>query len=459
VSCDLLLIHPPAYGEFSPPLGIATLSGFLKANGMSVKALDYNIDFYASVPAELRRAWKFYESMALWTEPDVYASEIRPHFKSFAKRVIRDIMLNDPKYVGISVLATGEQATYDLIDTIREHLGPEQKIIVGGPQIDKQQVDRYLEKGIFCAFHGEAEQALLKLLEQSREEAGPRLRELPSVSFLEDGKLVHTGVPLALKELDALPFPDFSDFKLDSYAFREPLLPIATSRGCIAKCTFCGETNYFDRFRQLSAKRIMAEIRHGVEKYGVGVFRLNDSLINGNPRVLESWIDELLESGVKIVFGGAQARITDKMTPTLLAKMKKAGCHLIQYGVETGSDRLMAIMRKGIRAKVAREVIHRTKQAGIRVQINIIAGHPRETLTDFLKTLAFVYRVRKQIDNVNLSLYSFDKFSYDTAHEKDITDRFSKRWKGSSWQHTYPVRRSKEILLVGLLRASGVRRT
>src|SRR5277367_1500420 len=100
--CDILLIHPPAYGEFSPPLGIATLSGFLKAHGMSVKAFDYNIDFYTSVPRELRRAWKFYEAMDHWTEPDVYAAEIRPHFKTFAKRVVRDIMLHDPKYVGIS---------------------------------------------------------------------------------------------------------------------------------------------------------------------------------------------------------------------------------------------------------------------------------------------------------------------------------------------------------------------
>src|SRR6185436_6903060 len=129
-----------------------------------------------------------------------------------------------------------------------------------------------------------------------------------------------------------------------------------------------------------------------------------------------------------------------------------------QYGVETGSDRLMAIMRKGIRSKVALDVIRRTKHAGIQVQINIIAGHPRETLSDFLKTLLFVFKVRKDIDTVNLSLYSFDKFSYDTAHEKGITDRYSKHWKGSNWQHTYRTRRAKETLLVGLLRASGINR-
>src|SRR6185295_15154908 len=93
---DLLLIHPPAYGEFSPPLGIASLKGFLNAHGMSVKALDYNIDFYNHVPKSVRRAWKFYEAMDIWTFPDAYAAEIRPHFKPFAKRIVRDIVVSNP---------------------------------------------------------------------------------------------------------------------------------------------------------------------------------------------------------------------------------------------------------------------------------------------------------------------------------------------------------------------------
>jgi hypothetical protein len=454
---DLLLIHPPAYGEFSPPLGIATLAGYLKANGISVKSLDYNIDFFNSVPQGLRTAWKFSESLTAWNDPQIYSSGLKPHFKKFAQRVVRDLMVHNPKYVGISVLETGAQASFDLIDTIQEFLGNEVRIIVGGPQIGKEQAADYLlKRGVYAAFRGEAEVGLLKLLQMSKEGGEPRLREVSGVSFLEEGSIVETG-PQALHGLDALPFPDFSDFDLDSYAFRERLLPITTSRGCIAKCTFCGETNYMDRFRQVSAKRIVAELRNGIQSYGASVFRLNDSLINGNPRVLESWIDELLSSDIKIVFGAAQARISDKMTPVLLEKLKQAGCYLIQYGVETGSDRLMKIMRKGITSRLARDVIHRTKQAGIAVQVNIIVGHFEETLRDFLRTLVLILRSRKDIDVVNLTLYCFDKYSFDSAHAKGIENRFSEYWKGAGWQHTYAMRKFKRRLVLGAMWVAGIR--
>ncbi|MEQ1878263.1 MAG: radical SAM protein [Bdellovibrionia bacterium] len=457
LSSDLLLIQPPTYGAFSPPLGLATLAGYLRANGIAVKALDYNIDFYNYVPKELRGAWNSGGSMGKWTEayPDTY----KPLFREFVKRVVRDYMMHNPKYVGISLLQSGVEATYDLIDTIREYLGQDVKIIVGGPHIGRDEAEEFLTKrNVLCAFQGEAEIGLLRFLQQSREEAGPRMREIPGAFFIEDGQIVGTGTQ-ALHDIETLPYPDFSDFNLESYAFKEKLLPITTSRGCVAKCTFCGETNFMDRFRQVTAKRIVGEIRHGMEKHGVSVFRLNDSLINGNPKILEGWIDELLETDIKIVFGAAQARISDKMTPVLLDKLQRAGCYLIQYGVETGSDRMLKIMRKGITSRLALDVIHRTKKAGIVVQINIIVGHFNETLSDFLKTLFFIFKGRKDIDVINISHYGFDKRSPDTANsEKNgITNKFSEHWKAPGWQNNFRVRTIKANLVLGLMKLLGMR--
>lgn len=457
--CDLLLIQPPTYGAFSPPLGLATLAGYLRAHDLSVKALDYNIDFYNFVPKGERGAWNSGSSTGMQKWKGGYADIFRPLYKTFVKRVVRDYMLHNPKYVGISLLESGIQATTDLIDTIREFLGPDVKIIIGGPEVEREEALRFLkEKNIFCAFQGEAEVGLVKFLKQSRETDEPRLREIPGLYFLEEGELVSTP-PETIRDIESLPFPDFSDFNLDSYAFREKLLPITTSRGCIAKCTFCGETNFMDRFRQIGAKRVVAEFKNNMEKYGVNIFRLNDSLFNGNPKVLEGWIDELLVSDIKIVFGAAQARISDKMTPVLLEKLKRAGCYLIQYGVESGSDRMLKIMRKGITSRLALDVINRTRKAGIVVQINIIVGHFDETLVDFLKTLLFICRGRKDIDVINISHYCFDKRSPDTAKADlvGIINKFEHDWTGPGWQNKLWIREVKKQLVLGLMKILGMR--
>ena len=454
---DILLIQPPAVGEYSPPLGLASLSAYLKNQGFKVRCLDYNIQFFNHIKGTYRNAWKFAEAGDFWCDREKYGRTLQPHFQKFAHAVVRDILLYRPRYVGFSVLETSANPTADLIEIVRGFFGDEIKIIVGGPQIDKDQAKRYvIDHGATCAFQGEAEIGLAQLLSHRDGDDTIDYTKINNVFYRQGAEVVGT-VAAMIKDLDSLPFPDFSDFPLGDYASEFKLVPISTSRGCIAKCTFCGETNFMDRFRQMSPMRIVGEFMNGVTSYGAEVFRMNDSLINGNLKILEAWLDELLARDVKIVFGAAQARINKRMSDELLSKLARAGCKLMQFGVETGSDKLLKVMKKGITSEEAYETILRVKKAGVGVQVNLIVGHFEETLGDYFQTLKLVFRVRKHADIVNVNCYVFDKYSQDFARVTGIDDKGTERWRGPGLWNKHGIRLAKQKILFGLMKLWGLR--
>ena len=274
--------------------------------------------------------------------------------------------------------------------------------------------------------------------------------------YKKDGNIISNS-RASITDLSALPFPDFGDFDLNKYAYHEKVLPIITTRGCIANCTFCGETNQISKFRQVPAKRVADEIQNNIEMYGVKIFRINDSLVNGNLRVLEEWIDEIISRNLQVEFGAAQSRIDGRMSDQLLKKMEQAGCKLIQYGVESGSNRLLKIYRKGITVDEAYDVIVRTKNAGISIQVNIMVGHFEETLLDYLKTIIFLIKVRKYISYVNLNIYGFEKQSSDFLKPKNVINQFSENWYSTDRLNNLLLRKIKKKIIKIQLKILGIK--
>ena len=454
---DILLIQPPPFGAFCPPLGIATLSAYLKSQGIEALTRDYNIKFYVHARKNLGTTWELSTAEDIWIDPQSYADRIQSTFKEFSRQVVRDILLYESPVVGISVLNAGMNPTLDLIATIREFFGETVKVVLGGPTMNFANAQALmLERGVYAVFIGEAEIGLTELLKQLKSGEPVQWQGIPGVVY-RDGDQIRVNENSIIGNLSTLPLPDFSGFDLDEYGIQERILPITTSRGCVARCRFCAETNYMKKFRQLDPDRIVAELKNGVEQYGVGVFRINDSLINGDLEALEGWLDQLIASGIRIEFGGAQARINSKMSDALLEKLRIAGCKLIIYGVETGSNRLLKIMRKGINTDQAIEVIRRTHAAGVNVQINIIVGHFEETWRDYWETLKFIVRVRRYLTYLNVNCYTFDEGSIDTQVATGIVNRQMKAWHKEDGSQRYVWRRLKQSIIMGMIKVFGIK--
>ena len=453
---DLLLIQPPAYDIYAPPLGLATLASVLRQNEVTVKCLDYNILFYHQIHDHAPGAWQFSTSLQIWTDPQIYRKLLQPAFKIFGQRLVRDVLESGAKTVGISILQTGILPAIDLIETLREFCGDIQ-IILGGPSMNKQEARRFLDDyRVLTVIEGEAERALPEVMRRLKAPFPLSLSGIPGAIYKSEGQILSQAKDL-ITDINPLPFPDFSDFNLDQYAWRERLLPIATSRGCIARCRFCGETQAMGKFRELKPSRVVDELAHQATKHSVTAFRMNDSLINGNLEHLEAWLDGVIDRKLDIIFGGAQARINNRMSDELLWKLKECGCQLIMYGVESGSDSLLKIMRKGITSQDALEVIGRTSLAGIAMQVNIIVGHFEESLVDFLKSVLFVIRIRKQIQYLHVNCYDFADQSEDYRLATNIVNRKSPRWRTRSGLNNYYTRQARRGILLVLMKLFGIR--
>ncbi len=264
---------------------------------------------------------------------------------------------------------------------------PEVKIIAGGPRvIDPDWCGSLIPpEPLFDAFvHGEGELALAALV--AAEKAGEWGRAIPGVSYVVDGGRRPGPAAEPVADLDSLPMPSFAWAK--EFRYFTDQLPLLFSRGCISRCMFCDVDRYWPAFRQRSAASMAAEVERQVREHGTNEFYFCDSLINANPRRLEEFCRLIVARGVTVEFHGIG--ITRGMTPELLRLMYAAGFRVFEYGVESGSQRVLTAMRKLHAAADIGPTIRATAQAGIKANIDLIVGFPGETEDDFRATCDMV---------------------------------------------------------------------
>ena len=195
-------------------------------------------------------------------------------------------------------------------------------------------------------------------------------------------------------------------------------------------------------------------MKQQLEKYPLtNEFWFNDSLINGDIKMLEELCDFIIAEDMKVHWGG-QGMIRKEMAGGLLHKMKRAGCYVISYGVESGSNKILGLMRKGYTAELAEKVIKETQASDIDVIFNIISGFPGEDEEAFLETKAFVRRCRNYARHIELPIYLLLKGSYiyNNLDEFNIAPinyngNWQLKWETKDGKNTYPLRvaRMKEL--------------
>jgi len=417
----IALVICPCWGIYCPPLGIAVLSSALKQKGFSTRCFDLNIEafdslrrqgFFASrfkidikkhgiresfiLKTTAARYWDF-KNYSCWQNDDFYDSRLSSSINDYLKSRVKDILEYGADIIGFSVFASNVRASLFLASEIKK-AAPEKKIVFGGPECSagKNVNFRYFKKtDIDAVVIGEGEKTIIELAEAYFKKG---ILEGIAGTALKTGDEFIEFLPRPLiKDLDELPFPEYGDFDLKKYY--KPALPISISRGCVAKCSFCEETLFWNKYRFRKAENVFAEIQNGVSKYGVKEFLTHDSLVNGNMEELLKLVDLILKKGLNIKWGG-YARVSQSMNPETLGKLKAAGCAFLSYGIESGSQKVLDNMKKGFTIDVAEKNLKDTCRAGILTQVNWMVGFPTETFFDFLKSLKFIFKNRRFIDNL-----------------------------------------------------------
>lgn len=392
---DIAFIQPPGWAVQNPPLGLAMLKSFLAEQALTSTIFDLNIILYSLRFDTFRGAWDISNGYYTW-ERESFINQL---FSSYTEEIlsfIYSVLSTKPAVIGLSAHSSSFIATKALASKFRQY-SPEIPIVCGGPHVARY-TDNWrplLESRVVDAIiFGEGEISLTEYL-KSRETLTDQ--KIAGVAYRNaSGEIIDGGNRPLIPSLDSLPFADFSDFNMSLYAGTN-VIPTYFSRGCVNNCIFCTERNFFPKFRNRSGQRLFDEIIYQLSRYPqTESIRLHDSVSNGNVKELEKFCDLMIENQIKISWNLENAIIRKEMDKTIYKKLKKSGCTLIGYGMETPSKKLLkSIGKNACQTADFDKVISEGARAKITMGINMMFGLPGETDEDFNEQLAFLRRHRK----------------------------------------------------------------
>jgi ribosomal peptide maturation radical SAM protein 1 len=220
----------------------------------------------------------------------------------------------------------------------------------------------------------------------------------PGVVYRDGGRSVSTGPPALVQDLDELPVPDFADYFHDlndstGGASVVPLLLFESSRGCWwgakSHCTFCGLNGGSMAFRRKSARRALEELQHLVGRWGLDHVEAVDNILD--MRYFEEFLPALarLPRPLELFY-----EVKANLTRAQVRALRAAGVRRIQPGIESLSDHVLKLMRKGTTGLRNIQLLRWCKEEGICVEWNLLYGFPGETRADYDSTLRLLPAIR-----------------------------------------------------------------
>ncbi len=296
-----------------------------------------------------------------------------------------------PQIVGISTL-TPQWADAVQVATIAKMVDPQVLTVVGGPHVTALPRLAAAAPGVDVGVVGEGEITMQEICRAV--DSGEGLEDIDGIALNLKGEVILTPVRPYIADLDNLSFPAHDLLWEPKLYNPYPMWGktgnfccIISGRGCPYNCSFCDVTaQQGKRYRLRSAQNIVDELLWLNRDFGVTTFSFRDpSMVCNRRRLLE--ICRLIgESGLDIVWTcSARANEVDL---EMLQAMKKAGCKVIQYGIETGNPELLKKIKNITQEKV-RAAIDATRRAGIYTHGYFLFGFVEETEQTIEDTIAF----------------------------------------------------------------------
>ena len=303
--------------------------------------------------------------------------------------------LRDGAYdvVGIPVFTNTAADSFRTAQLVREAL-PSCTIVLGGVHVTSMP-KRSLEECPAADFVvvGEGELTMAELLALLRTgEPGPA--EIRGLAWRRDGQVVVNAGRDLIKDPNVLPHIRYEDVRMDLYVPHPtqylvlPSFNVFTQRGCPYKCTFCqAMVTMGAKVRFKSTEKVIEEIRILQALWDARGIYFQDSAFT----VRKAWVQELCERMIEEDLGirwACNLRV-DNVTEDLLKLMARAGCWMCVFGIESGNQESLDLMKKGITLKQQQDAVRWTRQAGIQVMNNFILGVPGETEAMVNRTIQY----------------------------------------------------------------------
>ncbi len=408
---DLLLAHGYFLAEDEherrvmkpyPTLGLLYISSYLKAQGHAVGVFDAT-------------------------------------FKTLAAFEAR-VLAERPRAVG---LYTNLMTKFNVLKMIATCRAAGAKVILGGPE-PATYADDYLARGVDVIVVGEGEHTMAELL--AKDFTG--LAETTGIIFRRDDGTVVRNPPRAyIKDLDGLPFPDRDAIDMDRYVrvWRENhgmgSVSLICARGCPFHCQWCSHAVYGNSHRRRSPENVVAELEMLIERYRPDQFWYADDVFTIHRKWFFQYAALLVERKIKIPFECISR--SDCLSEEVVQKLAEIGCYRLWLGSESGSQRVLDAMRRGVKVEDVQAKAKLLQRHGIQVGMFIMLGYEGETVPDieattehlkvsnpdvFLTTVAYPIKGTGYYKSVERRVLARVNFDSGSDRDLSVTGRYSPRF-------------------------------
>lgn len=226
--------------------------------------------------------------------------------------------------------------------------------------------------------------------------SGKNLDDVPNLAYWNNGKM-HVNPICEPEDIQALPAPSYKDFPLEKYFFPERVIDYLISRSCYwGHCSFCSIGAPRRSYRCRKVNHVLDDLASIQTQTQARFFRFRDQILS--PSYLSQFAQGILDRKLNIRWT-CRARFESGFTVELLRKLRQAGCIAIWFGLESFSERLLNLVKKGTKRETIEKVLENCVQAGIKARLLTIVGLPTETEQEAHETRDFLIRHHKQIED------------------------------------------------------------
>lgn len=292
--------------------------------------------------------------------------------------------------------------TFTLIDVIMtadviKANQPDCSVVLGGTHTHIFPQETASLPNVDYVIQGEGEFSFVEFIEAL--EGNRSLQNVTGLAYEKNGRFIDNGISPKIENLDSIPHPDRTLLPLEHYnsllAHEKNITTMFTSRGCPNKCAFCDRPNspVISGFRWRSAGNVVDEME-ACAALGINEILIYDDTFSiRKDRVFEI-CEEILSRNLHVAWD-VRAHV-NTVTREMLQLMKRAGCDRIHYGVESGNDRMLKVIRKNTTVRRINEAFADTRKAGIDALAYFMIGLPEEKESDIQDVLDLAIELKPE---------------------------------------------------------------
>lgn len=307
------------------------------------------------------------------------------------RELLRILETETPSTIGIYGTLMTRRGVLDIAEAAKMRGW---KVILGGPE-PASYAKEYLDAGADIVVEGEGEVTLEELLASFRRQNDTDLRAIDGIFFRNpDGSLVRTGPRPLISDLDAQPLPDRERINVGKYVdvwrkhHGEGSVSVITARGCPYDCRWCSHSTYGKTHRRRSAANVAVEVEWLLGRYQPDMLWMADDVFTIHHGWIRQYAKEMKTRRLRIPFECITR--ADRLNAEVADSLAELGCFRVWIGSESGSQRILDAMERGVTAGQVQQAVELCRQRGIEAGMFLMWGYEGEKLADIEETVEHV---------------------------------------------------------------------